>query len=114
METEIIVKQITVFLDKLGMSFNEAITHYTQWYVSSSLAWMLFSVFLCFGSVYGFKYLMNYDALDSYDRRTLRGWAIFLLFLGLFIGAIIFFSQIGDLIGARGMAIHKLIGDIRG
>ncbi len=117
MEIEAIIKQMTILLDKMGVSFNEVVSHFIVWYVSSSLAWMVFAVLLCVGSVYGFKWLMRHsesETVDDYYEDIWKIWAIVVLVAGLIIGAIIFFSQIADLVGARGIAIHDLIIHLRG
>ena len=105
---------IKVLSENIGIASSEIIPHYAHWYVCASIAYMIFGACVCFGSYYGFKSMSKYITANiEYNEKEWRVWAGILLVGGLFIGALIFFCNIGDLFAPTGISIHQLIQDIR-
>ena len=100
----------------IGVASSEIIPHYARWCVFASIGYMMFGLCLCAGSILGFRVMARYvkSNVEDYDQQGWRVWAGIILTAGLFIGGLIFFCQIGDLFAPQGMAIHRLIQDIRG
>lgn len=89
----------------IGVASSEILPHYTNYYVSTSLAFILLGLVFCVIGFYVFKRLSD-------EEEQITG---ILIGAGVvFIGAWVFFYYIGDLFGAQGMAIHQLIMDVRG
>jgi len=106
-EIALIIEQ---FAEALGMASSEIIPHYALWYKVSSMSYIMFGVFMIlFGaSIYISKKKFSYDSDENYD------WVFFIIALVLtFMGALIIFTRLDDFFGATGIAIHRLILDLR-
>ena len=96
------IKEIS---NTIGIASSEIIPHYAQWYIASSISYMIFSCCICIGGFWWFK-----AAKKEIEEMTAISIFIILLFIGIFTVAL----QVGDLLGSQGIAIHQLIEDIRG
>jgi len=92
--TDVIVKLAEI----LGKSGDVIVSEYARWYLCSSFAYIMLGI-----------------ACIIYTKKTLIGEDIhpILKVLGYAVGAIFIAVNIGDLFAPNGIAIHRLILDIK-
>lgn len=94
-------------VDRLAQVIGEAgvsiTAHYAEWFIWSSIAWMIVGVMSLIGAK---RFNLNDDALKIEN-------SIIKIILGI-IGVVMLAANFGDLLAPQGAAIHQLIKDIRG
>ena len=96
--TEMIEKLASI----IGQSGATIVQEYARWYVWTSVSWILFGAGLMFIS-------MKWEQPESWEVSPVIVRLVLVFLGGLFIAA-----NIGDLLAPQGIAIHRLILDIRG
>jgi len=94
--------------ETLGMASSEIIPHYALWYRISSISYMIFGLMFFYSGLLFYKKVTK----SEYDSEHFIPLLI-IPFVLSFIGLWIFFANIGDLFGATGISIHRLILDLR-
>ena len=97
-------KEVQEVLLYLGDKGEAIIANYVHWYIIASL------VYTGFGAV--IIYLSFWISNKMEFEEVCISWLI--KGLGLLIGLWIIFAQIPDLLAPQGIAIHRLILDLRG
>lgn len=83
-----------------------AIEAYTGYFIWSSIVWIIFGILI---AIAGFV-LYKPDFVFEEDDLGPRAGC---LLVCLLIGVVIIFSNLGDLVSPKAMAIHQLIMDVK-
>lgn len=97
----IAVKEIA---EAIGVASSGILPHYTDYYVSTSISFMLLGVIFCLIGFFVFKKLSDEEEQIA---GILIGASV------VVIGAWVFFYYVGNLFGAEGLAISDLITSVR-
>lgn len=88
-------------IDLLTNSSSQAVTHYTEWFIASSIAFITFGVVMIAISII--------CLIKGWFGGSSKTWAAVCILLGVLLIA----RQIADLVAPEAAAIHQLIKDIR-
>lgn len=101
-ENNVSIEAIEKLATIIGESGASIVTEYTQWYIWASVSWMLFGTGLLL-------FVEKWEQPEDWDLPP-----IIIKFVIGFLGALIIAANLGDLLAPQGIAIHRLILDIRG
>ena len=88
-------------IDLLNNSSSQAVTHYTEWFITSSITSITFGV------------VMIAIGIICLIKRWFDDGSKILVAVGILLGLLLIARQIPDLVAPEAAAIHQLIKDIR-
>lgn len=103
-----LIKELT---EVFGKNFDFIVGAYSTWYLTSALGWIIFGILII---AFAFKIVRTKkgDKEPAYDEFPF--WIPILKWGIVFIGALFILFNIPDLISPEGIALHRIITDIRG
>ena len=103
-------KEIQLLKEISTPAVQEAIASYSSWFFAASLGWIICGIILIYG---GYRFIKPWQKAED---KTDPGPAFGMVGIGIaiFVGAMMIFSNVPDLLNTKAMAIHQLLKDIRG
>ena len=93
-----------------GVAADQIIPHYARWYLTAGIGYTLLGLCLMCIAWLMFKYRTKLN--DEWEFDT--GFIVLLAFGVAVFGAVMVIFNFADIVSPTGIAIHKLLKDIRG